>query len=218
MHPEDDHITTDLTEFNNLQEFVRDACPSSWLEYAEELRDAAELLWAHEGERLKIGVTLNADYKLLTETGGIAGVSRTYMLLAGFSLENLIKGCLVFADPSHVNRGVLSSDLKSHDIVVLASKIPDLDLSNGERQFCEIASKAIPYWGRYPSPLKKGQLLPEVGVDELLRKSFLGLFERLAHRLYWEVRNGWDSGVGPKTLKVRSLRYGDKIDPKEPFF
>ncbi len=66
MHPEDDHITTDLTEFNNLQEFVRDACPSSWLEYAEELRDAAELLWAHEGERLKIGVQSDTNFEPFT--------------------------------------------------------------------------------------------------------------------------------------------------------
>jgi hypothetical protein len=49
-------------------------------------------------------------------------MSRTYMLLAGFALENVLKGHLVFADPSLVNRGVLSDELKSHDIVATGSE------------------------------------------------------------------------------------------------
>jgi hypothetical protein len=39
----------------------------------------------------------------------------------------------------------------------------------------------------------------------------------LAQTLYWQVRDGWDSGVGPATLKYRSARY-EKIDAKEPLF
>ncbi len=208
---------SDLPGFNSLQEFVRDALPSSWLEYGEELRDSAELVWTRNEELLGVSLTLDSDYRPLKE-GRISTVSRTYMLLAGFALENVLKGLLIAADPSLVNQGVLHDELKSHDIVALTKKIPGLCLSHEELKFCENATKAVPYWGRYPIPLRKGQLSPEVGVDETLRQAFLMLFERLASELYWHVRDGWDSGVGPKTLKMRSLQYGDKIDPKEPFF
>lgn len=209
--------SSDVADFDKLQAFVRDACPAAWLEYAEELRDSAELIWARNEESFRLSLTLDADRLPQRETSASA-ISRTYMLLAGFALENVLKGHLVFADPSLVSRGVLSDELKSHDIVALAAKIPSLYLSDEEGRFCDNATKAIPYWGRYPIPLNKNQLLPEVCVSQARRQAFLGLFQRLAHQLYWAVRDGWDSGVGPKTLKLRSTRYGDRIDPKESLF
>jgi len=208
---------SNIDDFNKLQEFVRDASPAAWLEYAEELRDSAEYVWSRDENQLCIAATLDSDQRAL-EGRKISIVSRTYMLLAGFALENLLKGRLVSTNPTLVNQGFLSNELKSHDIVALAEKIQGLRLSEEERRFCENAAKAVPYWGRYPVPLKKGQLSPEVGVDETLRQAFLGLFERLAHDLHWTIRDGWDSGVGPKTLKIRSVKYGDRIDPKEPLF
>ena len=216
--PDSDIWQSTVSDLNKLQAFVRDACPSSWLECGEELHDAAELIWANADHGFRRGVTLNAELHPRGEPKSISSVSRTYTLLAGFALENVMKGHLVLADPSLVNRGVLSDDLKSHDILGIAAKIQCLRLSNEERMFCGNVSKAIPYWGRYPIPIKKEHLVPEVGMNEKLRHAFLGLFERLAHRLYWAVRDGWDSGVGPKTIKIRSTRYGDSIDPKEPLF
>jgi hypothetical protein len=204
-------------DFDSLQEFVRDACPSSWLDHAEELRDSAAYLWARNEDSLGVSLTLDRDFQPTKEIR-VSAVSRTYMLLSGFALENVMKGRLVAVDPSLVNQGFLGGKLKSHNIVDLASEIPNLTLSIEEQQFCLNATKAIPYWGRYPIPLKKSQLLPEIRVDEILRHAFLGLFQRLAHDLYWAVRDGWDSEVGPKTLKFRSVRYGDSIDLKEPLF
>lgn len=107
-----------LSDRNKLQEFVRDASPAEWLEYAEELEelhDSAELLWRNEAESLRVEVALNAEYQPVDEAQRISGISRTYMLLAGFALENVLKGLLVAADPSHVNTGKLSPELKSHD-------------------------------------------------------------------------------------------------------
>lgn len=210
-------ISSDLADRDNLQEFVRDACPAAWLECAEELRDSAELIWAHNEESLRLALTLNTDSLPQKETK-ISGISRTYMLLANFTLENVLKGHLVLADPSHVNQGVLSKELNSHDIVTLAAKIPDLHLSNEERRFCDNAKEAVPYWGRYPIPLNKTKLSPEVGLTQTLRQAFLGLFDRLAHKLYWAARDRWDSGVGPKTLQMRSTRYGDRIDLEKSLF
>ena len=210
--------TESLSDFNNLQEFVRDASPSQWLDHAEELHDNAELIWCHEDQSLRTRVVLNTDRYAVADPLRVSGVSRTYLLLAGFALENLLKGLIVLDDPCHINTGVLSRELKCHKIGVLASKVQDLTLSQDENEFCSLVTAAIPYWGRYPIPLDKRGIMPEIGMTRARRHVFLGLFDRLALRLYWAIRDGWDSGVGPKSLKMRSVRYGDRIDPKEPLW
>jgi hypothetical protein len=199
------------SESDSLQLFVRDASPASWLEYAEELRDAAELLWSHSSDGLRVAVTLDQQFVPSEGAFKVSSISRTYMLLAGFALENVLKGILVAIYPTRVNTGNITRDLRSHNLPSLAAKIPGLTLSDQERKFCESATAAIPYWGRYPIPLEKGGLSIEIGVDEQVRKTFLGIFDLLAHQLYWAVRDGWDSGVGPQTLKMRSNKYEDKI-------
>jgi hypothetical protein len=214
----DASIPESVNDFNSLQEFVRDASPGQWLEYAEELRDNAELIWSHEDESLRLRVVANAEPYAVGDPFRVSGVSRTYLLLAGFALENVLKGLIVLDDPCHINTGVLSRELKSHNIEVLASKARNLILSEDENEFCSLVTAVIPYWGRYPIPLDKNRIMPEVGMTEARRHLFLGLFDRLAHRLYWAVRDGWDSGVGPKDLKIRSVRYGDCIDPNEPLW
>jgi hypothetical protein len=208
-------IPESITGSNKLQEFVKDASPAQWLQYAEELRDSAELIWSHEDESLRVRVETNAERCAVGGPFRVSGVSRTYLLLAGFALENVLKGLLVLEDPRHINTGALSRELRSHNIEVLASKVQGLTLAEDEDQFCALVTAVIPYWGRYPIPLDKNRIMPEVGMAEARRHLFLGLFGRLAHRLYWSVRDGWDSGVGPKDLKTRSTRYGDCIDPSE---
>ncbi len=101
---------------------------------------------------------------------------------------------------------------------MIASKVRELKLSDAEREFCALVTAVIPYWGRYPIPLSKSGVMPEVGMTETSRRIFLGLFDRLASRLYWAVRDGWDSGVGPKTCKMRSVRYGNCVDLNEPLW
>ncbi len=211
-------IPESITESNKLQEFVRDASPAQWLQYTEELRDNAELIWSHEDESLRVGVVTNAERCAVGGPFRVSGVSRTYLLLAGFALENVLKGLLVLEDPRHINTGALSRKLTSHNIKGLASKVRNLTLSADEHQFCALVTAVIPYWGRYPIPLDKNRIMPEVGMTETRRHLFLALFGRLAHRLYWSVRDGWDSGVGPKDLKLRSTRYCDSIDPSEPLW
>lgn len=206
-----------LLTANQLQEFVRDGCPPSWLEYAEELRDAAELIWTQEQGSLRLHVQLSAKKRVLSKKE-TSPVSRPYLLLAGFALENLLKGLLILKEPKHITSGALSHELKTHDLLALSAQILGLRLSRKEESLCKQMTQAIPYWGRYPIPLKQQQVMPSLAVNENTRTVFLELFDRLAHELYWAVRDGWDSRIGVATIKMRSLRYGDKIDPKEQLF
>ena len=205
---------SEIEEFNRRQVFVRDACPSNWLELAEELRDAAEEVWKGRSQGLRLEAFLDTEQSLLRSQTKSA-LSRPYLLLAGFATENVLKGLIIAGDPSHISGGSLSDQLKSHNLLALASKIQSLALSSNEKKFCDIATKTIPYWGRYPIPLKSNDVTPETVITEELRAVFLGLFGRLARELYWKVRDGWDSGVGPVTLEVRDARY-EALDMETP--
>lgn len=112
----------ELRELNARIIFVRDAMPAAWLDYAEDLRESAELLWMYreEGLRLEMEGEEQASSQGIRATQHprkISSISRSYILLAGFALENLIKGLLVAQNPTHINRGKLSGDLRSHKLL-----------------------------------------------------------------------------------------------------
>jgi hypothetical protein len=206
----------ELKELNAKVVFVRDAMPGAWLAYAEELMESAELIWREkdEGLRLEAEGARNGPQpgiRLTQRPRRISSISRPYILLAGFALENLIKGLLVAQDPTHINQGKLSSSLKSHELLRLASQVEGLCLSEQEKGVCRIVQDAIPYWGRYPIPLEYNGVLPEVAIDDEFRESFLELHFKLGKRLHLTIRDGWNSGVGPRHLKRRNARYGDEI-------
>jgi hypothetical protein len=199
-------------EENDRTVFVRDAMPGEWREYANELRDSAELLWHDRNNGLRTEYSEyveveNGELRKRTETKKVYSVSRPYVLLAGFAIENLMKGCLVASNPPLINEGKLAGELKTHKLTLLVEKIDGLSLVKDERRFCEIAESAIPYWGRYPVPLAFNNVMPEVGMDDELRRGFLSLFDRLDRKLYMEIRDGWDSGVGAKSGKKYNAKY-----------
>ncbi len=209
--------TTDeqLDQFNQKQLFVRDAMPSEWLSYAEELAEATESLWSRSDNFMAIEMQTAA-----TDTSQIersAGHARSYILLAGLALENALKGILVSRNPSLVNQGHLHGSIKSHKLVELARSVTDLSLTDEDRHVLSVCQDAIPYWGRYPVPLRYDGLHPKEAATAEFRQHFRELHFRLCKSIYDAIKDGWDSGVGPQTLEVRSIRYGDEIDLKKPF-
>jgi len=206
----------DIEERNRKQMFVLNAMPSGWQEYADELKDAAEHLW--QNKQYGIRVTLDMGLNGGTDLRQNNTVSRTYILLSGFAIENLLKGLMVAQEPSHIASGAISGELKSHNLLYLASKINGLMLSPEEKAICTIAQDAIPYWGRYPVPLKFTDVHPETAASEEYRSTFLSLHSKLGRLIHNRVRDGWDSGVGPNIFKSRSREFGDVMDPEESFF
>ena len=195
----------ELDELNARMEFVRRAMPDGWLDLADELHDAAEMLWTVSHSTLR----LQAESVVRTDTPRVdddiihrkfVGFSRTYFLLAGFAIENLTKGLLVARDPSHITDGRLSNSLKTHRLTNLLKRLDMVGLTEPEISFAEAAERAIPYWGRYPVPVTKER----VGLEEALtaeqRAGYLRLRHRLREILEVEVAGGWDSGVGARIV------------------
>jgi hypothetical protein len=125
----------ELEELNAKVIFVRDAMPGDWLDYADELMESAELLWTQKDAGLRVeiegaGQASQPSITMTQQPRRVSSISRSYILLAGFALENLIKGLLVAQNPTHINRGILSNDLRSHNLLRLASKVNGLSLTN----------------------------------------------------------------------------------------
>lgn len=202
-----------INELNNKQLFIRDALPASWLEYAEELETAAEALWEVIDTGLILQTETQIDGSLIIKKTTIH--SRAYILLAGFALENVLKGLIIANNPSLITSGSLDESIKNHKLTELANKINSVTLSREERNILEICQDAIPYWGRYPIPQKyKGLKTAEEANDEF-RSCFRQLHFRLCKLLYDLIKDGWDSGAGPATVKMRNRKYGDTIDLNE---
>ncbi len=197
----------DLDKFNQLQVFVRDALPCEWLTYSEELHDAADALWRDSVNAISLNMETEVDGSARIEK--TCGHSRIYILLAGLALENVLKGLIIAANPSLVNTGALGKSLKTHNLANLAANVEGLELSTADEHVLAVCQDAIPYWGRYPIPLQYADMQPKEALTPQFRDTFDALCHRLCRRLYDQVKDGWDSGVGPMTFQVRSIRYRD---------
>lgn len=196
------------TQLTPKQEFVGAASPTEWLAYSEALADAAELLCAAPSE-LRLTTTLEPGGLLIDSDKGPGPHLRTYLLLAGLALENVLKGIMVALDPSLVATGTLSRCLHTHQLDRLAESIPDLDLTTPEAKLLQVCQSAVPYWGRYPIPLSVKRLQPAETADRKLRDCFRELHHRLCKRLYESIKGGWVSGIGFKVTALSSCRYGE---------
>jgi len=204
-----------IEDSNNKQLFVRDAMPGSWLSFAEELAQAAEVLWAENGNGILLDSNTQLDGKFVVKKS--PAHSRSYILLASLALENVLKGLLIASDARLISSGRLDKALKSHKLLELARKVDGLELSEDDKHILQVCQDAIPYWGRYPNPLEYKCLTPEEAATEMFHDCFRKLHFRLCKSLYEMVKDGWASGVGPEILQISNVRYDDTIDSRDQF-
>ena len=189
-------------ELTPNQQFTLSASPPEWHSYADELMDSARILLKEVGNSF----VASTDYN-----GGMRpnrpAVSRTYILLSGFALENALKGMIVAQEPAHISNGALSSKLKTHSLLNLVSIAKGLTLTEAEKTVCHIAQEAIPYWGRYPVPLRSESLKEE----QILNGEYVNLIENLFQRIqkmsYETYKNGWQSSEGLRLKESRNSLY-----------
>jgi hypothetical protein len=204
----------EIDEANRRTEFVRDAMPDSWLSYAEELGEAAAALWSHTEDDLSVQATDQVDGPPAVRK--CSPHARTYLLIAGLALENCLKGLAVVRNPTLVREGKICKALKTHNLLKLAEMTEELRLTESDRHVLQVCQDAIPYWGRYPVPLHFGDLEPAQAATESFRRAFEDLHYRLCRRIYDAIKDGWDSGAGAAVHRLRSRRYGDRVDLSEP--
>ena len=196
-----DHYSKKITPFAIA------ASPPEWAGYADELKAAADLLWCQQGDSLVVSsdVYTNVSRRPL--------ISRAYILLAGFALENILKGLIVAHNPIHVRGGKLSKQLRSHRLSGLAVQA-HLQLTRAEAHFCDLVEEALVYWARYPIPLSADDMRLEQAASETHHRAFKRLFARARKSLYRKMKGGWDSGEGHRLVSY----YDSAMEPhgKQP--
>lgn len=162
--------------------FDVDSAPIAWLDYAEELKEIAELIFSKSGSEI--------NRYPENETG--LRFERGYFLNYGFSMENILKGLLISQNNSFVSNGNLSAEISSnHNLETLIEKIDSLVFDKNERKLLSILSDAIPYWGRYPIPKKFTKVSTKVKLTEKLNQELNDLWFKIGKQLYSNIRLGW---------------------------
>jgi hypothetical protein len=131
--------------------------PTSWLQHARALRQAAEDLWtagnAHDrtpGSELGATVLVkwtSPDFAP-PETGG--STREVCFMLFGFALENLAKGIIVCRDPKLVSRDRLRKwHGNGHDLSALFDRAA-IPVPEEERKLLGRTTRITEWKGRYP--------------------------------------------------------------------
>jgi hypothetical protein len=133
--------------------------PTFWLLMAEGLARAAENSLDLSYRPARDAAIATANKHLEAGSSGIAEIespSPNYgpaRLMYGLALENIFKGLMVAADPGMPSEQRLSKELRSHDLVLLASRAGFV-ITDDEKRVLEILSYIVEWGGRYPTPTK----------------------------------------------------------------
>jgi len=144
--------------------------------------------WFHQARRLFAVMSLlhqpiEAAWESLSgaETGDRVNpalfVQGTYLMLAGFCVENLLKGILIATDKvSYDVDGRLPPGLKSHDLVSLLGRT-DIGLSENDRDTLGRITVFSTWAGRYPIPLMADQVASAVDGDKMMHTKAATTYE-----------------------------------------
>ncbi|QXP74311.1 hypothetical protein H0I31_09015 [Tenacibaculum sp. AHE15PA] len=177
-------------EDNKQYTFDVDSAPTSWLDYSEELKEIAELIFTNSGTEINRYPENEKGLRL----------ERGYFLNYGFSIENILKGLLISENNAYVSDGKISPEISSnHNLVILIDKIDSISFDKNERKLLTILSDAIPYWGRYPIPKKHTKVLTKFKLTEKVNKDLNDLWFKIGRKLYSNIKFGW---IGPNGIET----------------
>lgn len=173
-----------------LEQFTRGASePRAWMQAGNDLLKAAWLIW--DSKFAEAFGTLPKGYR-----GIPSELFDPFFLLAGFGLENLLKGLRVHQllrgkqTIVLLGQGKLTTDLVTHDLTKLA-KDTDIHplLSHGERGILRRLTLMTKWAGRYPVERTfTGELNPRllVSTDRRDIESIVN-YIRAAEKEFWIV-------------------------------
>jgi AAA+ ATPase superfamily predicted ATPase len=185
---------------DNSNIYVELGNPIEWVQYAEELHYSSEILYQHRDESILQKIDSNG--KILIQKSGI---SRTYFLLIGFCMENLLKAYLIAKNPDYLKEGKIDKSISTnHSLIDLSIKLTEFNFSENELDLLRILSEGIPYWTRYPIPKRVENLSKERVLNEKIHVTFTSIFQRMRLDLYRYVNrdhNVWNDSELEKQKK-----------------
>ena len=173
----------------SLEDFQFLASPPSWYEVAKGLREQACTLHSARGSVIKFtnnrGVT-QSRYE----------TNRGVFLLAGFSIENIVKAFLIYEHPGYISDGKLGNQLRTHQLSKLWQKSGHVPYKS--RYVATIVSleNGLESWARYPCGLTHTGSAHEMEMTGKLWSSYLSLFSACSARLERLLSKGWEGPDG----------------------
>jgi len=180
------------------KQFQAGACwPLSWLLMASSLHRAACIIWEQVEEDWKH----QQDPEKLAQSGYIPRLTPVFMLLAGLTIENLVKGIRVSQESALDKKGKFR--FNKHNLVNLLEQ-SSITLSDDERDLVERLTQYIQWGGRYPVPLKtsdfvprswpSGEITPLPQINYSDGPAIFALMDRLEYELEQIIKRNREAG------------------------
>lgn len=172
-----------------IKKYIEKGHPCEWFIISDELFHATEVLYE---DATKSFIEQNNSRGIRIRK---PSVSRGYILLAGYTIENLLKSLLIVENPQLIKSGKIETKIsKGHNLKDLSEKITSLKFSKNEIELLNLFSEALPYWSRYPIPKYWEKLSEEKYLNKNLHNRFNKLYHKLRKEIYFKTRLGW---IGP---------------------
>jgi len=152
------------------EEFTNETQPISWIQIGVGWKVAADAVLSkiqHDGSA-KVGIQFgDSVMKSTTTICQNVLLPPIYMTMAGFAVENLVKGIVIRDDPKLIDgrSGRLNKDILNHRLIRLAHKIGFFDKKDKDKT--RILSKLtcfVVWAGKYPVPTECNQF-QKIKVD-----------------------------------------------------
>jgi len=169
------------------EQFEESAVPHSWFLVADNLHEQAVNV------RQREGLSKLTHYSDGEEQSQIDVSSRASFLLAGFAMENALKGLLVYSNPQWIENGKLNARLKSHSLEQLAVELIGtglVDLSH-ILDSLKALEDGLESWARYPCGLNKGDTRPERPMTDALWSEYCNAMSELGGIYKQLLANYW---------------------------
>jgi len=127
-----------------------------------------------------------------------SNVNRGVFLLAGLSLENLLKAYLVYEDPQLIANGALAKKLRTHSLTHLwatSKRVPY------KKRFASVAATledGLDSWARYPCGLTHQKQITELVMTDVLWGRYESMFAACGSRLEKLLSKGWVTHRGER--------------------
>lgn len=182
--------------------------PKSWLAVADEFYRAAEVV----GKNIVPFVEYEIEdaEKGTTDIKVAISPSRTYFYLMGSAIEYLIKGHIIYQNPSLLTKGNFEH-IETRNFTTLIKEIKEIELDDDEFDIVKRIEQVIPYWGRFPIPLGYIGIIPDIGVDLRTKDLIEGVYWKFASRLYKLINDDWTKNGGNWKL-VYVQKYEDYLE------
>jgi hypothetical protein len=179
--------------------YIMAASPSTWLDYSDELFDAAEELYENPNKGFSLQTELTRNQIVKTDS-----FTRTCLLLLGFAMENAIKGLFICENPQFVDgeEGV-NAKVFTHNLIKLGEGINGLKFTEHEKQILSRLTKVISFSGRYPIPHKDNEIDIYPELSTTFYNEIKVLHQKIQLKNYLGFKNGW-SNSGPFQYRLQS--------------